>query len=89
MEGRFGDGEGKEDGGSGSEGAYQGDQGIGKCALTRRKFIKTSAAVSAAVVGIPPYNLTDIPEIFLNEDGELIMYPVIDEFKFESAETYI
>ena len=51
--------------------------------VSRRRFIKTSAAFGAAVAGIP-YNLTDITDIF-KEDGELVIHPLICEFKFEFA----
>ena len=91
----MGGGEGKKkmkgDGEGESEGTRKNDYGKLNADIkaTRRTFIKTTAAFGAAVAGVPPYNLTDIADIFLNEDGELIMYPVIDEFKFEFAETYI
>lgn len=80
MKGRFDDGGRKGDGGSGGEGAYKSDYGIGKRALTRRRFVKTTAAFGAAVAGIPPYNLTDIADLVLKEDGELIMYPHLHRF---------
>ena len=55
--------------------------------MTRREFIKASAAFGAAAAGVP-YSLTDITNVFLKEDGELVIYPVIciDEHEFESAE---
>jgi pyruvate-formate lyase-activating enzyme len=56
---------------------------FGKRALTRRRFVKTSAAVGAAVAGIPPYNLTDIADLILSEEGELMLYPAIDEYDLE------
>ena len=83
MKGRFDAGGGKRDGGSDGEEAYQGDQGIGKHALTRRRFVKTTAAVGAAVAGIPPYNLSDIADLVLKEDGELLLYPAISEIEYK------
>jgi len=50
--------------------------------MTRREFIKASAAFGAAAAGVP-YNLTDITNLFLKEDGELVIYPVIPEYKFD------
>ena len=47
--------------------------------LSRRKFVKTSAAFGAAVASIP-YNLTDITDVFLKEDGALILYPHLHRF---------
>ena len=49
--------------------------------VSRRRFIKTSAAFGAAIAGIP-YNLTDIADVFLKDDGKLIIYPEIYEFKY-------
>ena len=74
-----GDGEGE------SEGARKNDYGNSNndIKVSRRRFVKTSAAFSAAVAGIPPYNLVDIGDVFLKEDGELMMYPVIYESKHE------
>jgi|GEM_PF-2450763 len=82
MQGRFEEGEREGDGGNDDEEAYKSDFGIGKRALTRRRFVKTSAAVGAAVAGIP-FNLTAITDIALKEEGELLMYPVIYDFKYE------
>jgi len=82
MKGRFDAGGGKRDGGSDGEEAYKSDYGIGKRALTRRRFVKTSVAVGAAAAGIP-FNLTDITDIALKEDGELLIYPVIYEYQYE------
>ncbi len=84
MKGRLEDGEGR---GGGARKSNSGKLN-NDIKMTRREFIKASAAFGAAAAGVP-YNLTDITNVFLNEDGELIMYPVIDEFKFEFAETYI
>ncbi|MCD6203308.1 MAG: twin-arginine translocation signal domain-containing protein, partial [Methanophagales archaeon] len=39
--------------------------------MTRREFIKASAAFGAAAAGVP-YSLTDITNVFLKEDGELV-----------------
>ncbi|MGB2842648.1 MAG: radical SAM protein [Halobacteriota archaeon] len=50
--------------------------------VSGRRFIKTTAAFGAAVAGIP-YNLTDITDIVLKEDGELMMYPVISEIEYK------
>ena len=50
--------------------------------MTRREFIKASAAFGAAAAGVP-YNLTDITNLFLKEDGELVIYPVINEIKYK------
>ncbi|HJH25633.1 MAG TPA: hypothetical protein C5S37_02420 [Methanophagales archaeon] len=73
-----GDGEGE------SEGARE--NGYGKpnndIKVTRRAFVKTTAAFGAAVAG-SPYNLTDITDVFLKEDGELIIYPVISEIEYK------
>lgn len=78
MKGRFDDGEG------GSEGTRKNDYGKANSDIkvSRRRFVETSAAFGAAVAGIP-YNLTDLADIFLKEDGELIMYPVIYEYQYE------
>ena len=80
MKGRFDDDKGKGE----CEGACK--NGYGKqnnnIKVTRRRFIKTTAALGAAVAGIP-YNLTDITDIFLKEDGKLIMYPYIHEYNLE------
>lgn len=72
-----GDGEGE------SEGARENDYGKlnNDIKISRRKFVKQSAAFGAAVAGIP-YNLTDITDI-LKEDGELVIYPLIYEYKLE------
>jgi len=72
-----GDGEGE------SEGTRKNDYGKlnNDIKISRRAFIKTTTAFGAAVAGIP-YNLTDITDI-LKEDGELMMYPVVYEFKYE------
>ena len=77
-----GDGEGK------SEGTRENDyeKANNEVKVTRRKFVKTTAAFGAAVAGIP-YNLTDITDIF-KEDGELMMYPVIYEFKYDYESNY-
>jgi len=56
------------------------NSGFEKRTLTRRRFVKTSAAVGAAVGGIPLYNLTDIADIILKEEGELILYPHLHRF---------
>ena len=76
-----GDGEGE------SEGARENDYGKlnNDIKVSRRGFIKTTAAFGAAVAGIPPYNLMNIGDIVLKEDGELVMHPLIYEFKFEFA----
>jgi len=55
--------------------------------MTRREFIKASAAFGAAVAGIP-YNLTDLSDIFLKRDGELVIYPIIHEYKHDFAGEY-
>ncbi len=77
-----GDGEGE------SEGARE--KGYGKLnndiKVSRRAFIKTTAALGAAVAGGGiPYNLTDIKDMFLEDDEELMMYPVIYDLKYESV----
>ena len=54
--------------------------------VSRRGFIKTTAAFGAAVAGIPPYNLIDIGGIAFKDDEELIMYPAIYEFKYDCDE---
>lgn len=73
----------KGDGEGGSEGAHENDYGKAnnEIKVTRHKFVKTTAAFGAAVAG-SPYNLTDITNIFLKEDGELIMYPSVNEYKW-------
>ncbi|RLI80521.1 hypothetical protein DRP05_00695 [Archaeoglobales archaeon] len=44
--------------------------------MSRRNFVKTTAALSAAIVGIPPFNLTNLNKFFENND-ELIIYPFL------------
>ena len=73
-----GDGEGESEGARKNGGKPNND-----IKVTRRAFVKTTAAFGAAVAGIPPYNLTNIGDIFLKEDGELMIYPVIYEFEYE------
>lgn len=74
----------KGEGEIGSEGTHKNDYGKpnNDIKVTRRTFIKKTAAFGAVVAGVP-YNLTDITDVFLKEDGELVMYPVISEYKFE------
>ena len=65
------------------ESAEANDYGIEKIKITRRGFIKTSAAFGAAFAGIPAYNLTNVDGVFLKKDEELMIYPVISEIKYE------
>jgi len=66
MKGRFKDGKGEKS-------LKNGGKLNNEIKVTRRKFVKTTAAFGAAVAGIPPFNLTDIADIVLKDDGELIM----------------
>jgi molybdenum cofactor biosynthesis enzyme MoaA len=45
--------------------------------MSRRNFVKTTAAFSAAIAGIPPYNLSSIANTILKDDSELIIYPFL------------
>ena len=58
-----------------SKKVYESDwKEIEKIKMTRRSFVKTTAAFGAAVAGIFPFNLTDI-DMFLKDDQELVIYP--------------
>ena len=74
-----GDGEGE------SEGARKNDYGKlnNDIKISKRAFVKTTAAFGAAVAGISPYNLSGVADVFLKEEGELVMYPAIYDFKLE------
>lgn len=76
MKARFDNGEG--------EGAHK-EQANSEIEVSRRGFIKTTAAFGAAVAGVP-YNLIDIGDIAFKKDEELIMYPAIYEFKYDCDE---
>lgn len=81
MNGRFGNGEGE------SEGTRENDceKPNNDLKVSRRRFIKASATFGVAGSS---YNLTDITDIVLKEDGEVIMYPVIYEYEIVSGESY-
>lgn len=51
--------------------------------ISRREFSKAMIGFGAAAVGLPGYNLTGVTDVILKEDGGLVMYPVIYEYKYE------
>lgn len=51
--------------------------------MSRRAFSKAVIGFGAAAAGLPGYNLTDVTDVILKDDGGLVMYPVIPEYKFE------